>query len=145
VDVAEQVFNGMVDPFTGEPIMVEPRHLIVTKQLEQTARRIISATEIRVIQSSAITEALQANPYSNKFDLVTSRQLAAQMATDTSWFLGDITKAFRYRVAEPINMQQAPAGNEAEFNRRIVSQFRVNERGAFYTVDPRFMVKSTVA
>jgi hypothetical protein len=67
------------------------------------------------------------------------------MTTDTSWFLGDITKAFRYRVAEPINMQQAPAGNEVEFNRRIVSQFRVNERGAFYTVDPRFMVKSTVA
>lgn len=148
INAAEQVFNGLVDPFTGEPIVIDAKHLIVTKQLEQTARRIISATEITLHASGyATTGDLSAtrwnNPYLNKFELVTSRLLAARMATDTSWFIGDVSKLARYRVAERLNVQQAPANSDMEFERRIVQRFRVNERGAFYTVEPRAVVKNT--
>lgn len=145
LDAAEQVFNGLVHPYTGEPIVVEAKHLIVTKQLEQTANRILSATELRVATpgyatSNNPTQTNVANPYRNKYQVVTSRLLAARLATDTSWFIGDVSKAFRYRVAEKMNVQTAPSGNEADFNRRIVQQYRVNENGAYYTRQPRAMV-----
>lgn len=148
LDAAEQVFNGLVDPFTGEPIVVEPRHLVVTKQLEKTALRILNATEIRVATPGYATtgnptQTNVANPYAGKFEVVSSRLLAARMATDTSWFLGDVTKLAKYRVAEPLSVVQAPSGNMEEFTRRIVSQHRVNERGAYYTREPRAVVKST--
>lgn len=145
---AEQVFNGLVDPFTGEPIVVEPRHLIVTKQLEKTALRILNATEIRVATpgyavSGSPTQTLVANPYAGKFEVVSSRLLASRLATDTDWFFGDVSKLARYRVAEPMQVVSAPTGNMDEFNRRIVQQYRVNERGAYYVREPRAAVKST--
>jgi hypothetical protein len=148
LDTAEQVFNGITDPYTGEPVMIEPKHLVITKQLEQTAMRILNATEIRVATpgwatTGNPTETLLQNPYRTKYMPVTSRLLAARLATDTTWFLGDISKAFRYRVAEPMNVAQAGANSEDEFKRRIVQQFRVNERGAYYTVNPRYMVTCT--
>ena len=51
----------------------------------------------------------------------------------------------RYRVAEKMNVQQAPANSEDEFKRRIVQQYRVNERGAYVVVQPRAAVQNTVA
>jgi hypothetical protein len=148
IDAAEQVFNGLVDPYTGEPIMVDPKHIVVTKQNEQTARRIVSATEIRVATPGYATSANptltnMANPYLNKYTVVTSRLLAAQMTTDTDWFLADVTKVAKYMQAEKPQVVQAQANNEMEFHRRIVNQFRFNERGAYVVVNPRFSVKST--
>jgi hypothetical protein len=148
IDAAEQVFNGITHPYTGEPVMIEPKHLIAVKALERTASRILSATEIRVATpgyavSANPTQTVVANPYLNKYTWVTSRLLASRLATDTTWFIGDISKAFRYRVAEKANVVTAPAGNEADFHRRIVQQYRVNEHGAYYTVNPRYMVTCT--
>jgi hypothetical protein len=148
LDAAEQLFNGLTNPFTGTPIMIEPRHLVVTKQLEQTARRVVSATEIRVTTpgyavSANPNQAVMANPYLNKYEVVTSRLLAARMATDTSWFLGDVTKLAKRMVAEPLNVVQAPPNSNMEFERRIVSRFRANKRYAHVTVQPRSVVKNT--
>jgi hypothetical protein len=148
VNDAEQLFNGLVDPFTGEPIAIDPTHLIVTKQLEKTALRILNATEIRVATPGYATtgnptQTNVANPYAGKFQVVSTKLLASRMATDTSWFYGDVSALARYRVAEPMSVVQAPSGNMEEFSRRIVSQYRVNERGAYYTREPRAMVKST--
>ena len=149
INIAEQVFNGLVDPFTGEPIVVDPKHLVVTKQNEYTALRILNATEIRVATpgyatSGNPTETLASNPV-RKYQLVTSRLLAARMATDTTWYTGDVGKAFRYMVAEKMQVVQAPPNNIHEFERRIVQQYRVNERGAYTTLEPRAVVKCTVA
>ncbi len=148
IDGVEQGFNNMLDPFTGEPIVIDAVHLIAVKALELTARRILSSTEIVThIGGYATTgnlgEFRQPNPYNGKYSLVTSRRLAVRLGTDTSWFMGDVTKYARYMVAEPINVVQAPSNNQDEFHRRIVAQFRVNERGQHVVVEPRAMVKST--
>lgn len=148
IDTAEQLFNGLVDPFTGEPIVAEARHLVVAKGLEKTAMRIASATELRVTTpgyavSANPNQTVVANPYAGKFEIVSSRLLGARLATDTDWFLGDITKLAKYRVAEKMNVLPAPSGNHDEFHRRVVQQYRVNERGAYYVREPRVMVKST--
>lgn len=150
LNTAEQVFNGLTNPYTGTPIMIEPKHLVVTKQNEQTARRIVSATEIRVITpgyatSGAPTQTNMANPYNNKYTVVTSRLLAARTVTDTDWFLGDITQLAKRMVAEPMQVVQAPTNSKDDFERRIVSQYRANKRYAHAVVQPRAVVKATVA
>jgi len=150
LDAMEQLFNAMLNPYTGEPILVGAQHLTVCKELEQTARRIISATEIRVATpgyattgNPTLTNA--ANPYNNKYTVVTSRYLAFRMATDTSYFLSDWSKYAKYMLAERMNVVQAPSNNHDEFHRRIVQQYRVNERGQYVVVEPRASVKATVA
>lgn len=147
LNTAEQVFNGLLNPYTGTPIMVEPKHLVVTKQNEQTARRIVHATEIRVntpgfATSGNPTQTTMQNPYANKYQVVTSRLLAARTATDTDWFLGDLTKLAVRMVAEPLNVVQAPTGTKDEFERRIVSQHRANKRYAHVVRQPRAMEKN---
>lgn len=148
VDAAEQVFNAITDPYTGEPVPYDPKHLVVTKQNEQTALRIVNATEIRVTTPGYATtgnpnQALQGNPYKSKYGVVSSRLLATKMATDTSWFLGDYSKYAKYMVAEKMNVAQAPSNTQDEFERRIVAKYRVNERGEYVVVQPRAAVKST--
>lgn len=148
IDNADQLFNQMVDPYTGEPIMIDPKHLVVTKSLEKVAMRIRNATEVTVTTPGYATSGnpsrtTAANPVGGKFDVVTSRLLASRLATDTTWFYGDISKAFAYMQAEPLSVVQAPTNNKDEFERRIVAQYRANERGAYVTINPRYMVTCT--
>lgn len=150
INSAEVVFNAITDPYTGAPTLWEPKHLIVTKQLEQTARRVISATEIRVASPGYATtgnptQTIAANPFHNKYELVTSRLLAQRLAVDTDWFLADVSKMAKCMVAQKMQTMQAPSGAPEEFHRQIVAQFRVNERCEYVVTQPRAAVKSTVS
>jgi hypothetical protein len=148
LDVAKQVFNGLTDPYTGEPLNVSPRHLVAAMGLEQTALRILSATEIRVATpgyatSANPTQTIRSNPYANMLTLLNSRLLGARLATDTDWFVGDLTAYARYFWAEKMDVTQAAADHPDNFHRRIVAQYRVNERGEYSVINPRAMVKNT--
>jgi hypothetical protein len=137
----------MLDPETGEPILLNPSHLICTRQLLYTARRVINATEITVATPGYATtgnptETKTGNPITN-YTIVSTNQLAARMNTDTSWYLGDPRRAFRYMQNWPLTVVQAPANNEAEFTQDVVMRFKASERGAFATIEPRAMVKCT--
>lgn len=150
IDNANQTFNALTDPYTGEPLNVMPKHIVATMGLQQSALRILSATEIRVTTpgyatSGNPTQTVRDNPYRNYLQLVTSRLLAARLATDTDWFVGDITAYARYFWAEKMETLQAPPDHPDNFHRRIVQQYRVNERGEYCVVQPRAMQKSTVA
>ena len=147
IDAAEQLFSQMLDPETGEPILLNPSHLICTRQLLYTARRVINATEITVATPGYATtgnptETKTGNPITN-YTIVSTNQLAARMNTDTSWYLGDPRRAFRYMQNWPLTVVQAPANNEAEFTQDVVMRFKASERGAFATIEPRAMVKCT--
>jgi hypothetical protein len=148
LDNVEQVRNGITDPYTGEPVEWELTDLIVTKQNEKTAERILRATEIRVATPGYATSANPtltnvANPYTNKYQLVSSLWLATRMATDTDWFVGNVAKAVACMMAQKMEVRQAAAGNPDELKRRIVSQFYVNEMSEFVVVQPRLLLKST--
>ena len=150
INAAEQTLNQVVNPYTGTPILVEPTHLVVTKQLEQTARRIVNATEINVVTpgfatSGAPTKTAQANPYRDKYEILTSRLLAQRMAVKTSWFLVNPAEAFLRKVAEPLNAVREPSNSKDDFERRIVGRFRANKRYAHVTREPRVAHKSTAA
>lgn len=150
LNAAEQTMNGIVNPYTGTPILVEPSDLIVTKQNEQTATRIISASEIRVATpgfatSGNPTQTTQKNPYLNKYTVRTSRLLAQRMATKTDWFIGSIADALLRKVAEPLNAVREPSNSKDDFERRVVARFRANKRYAHVVREPRLLHKSTVA
>jgi hypothetical protein len=147
LDVAHQVFNGITDPNTGEPVMVEPTALIVTKENEETARRILNATEIVVHSggyavSGNLTETRAPNPFPNKYRILTSNLLATRTTDDQHWWLGAPEKYARYMENWPITVTQAPAGNSDDFNRDIVAKYKCSERGQYAVIEPRVMVEN---
>lgn len=150
INAAEQTLNQVVNPYTGTPILVEPTHLVVTKQLEQTARRIVNATEIDVVTpgyatSGTPTKTRQNNPMKDKYEVLTSRLLAQRMAVKTSWFLANPKEGLLRKVAEPLNAVREPSNSKDDFERRVVGRFRANKRYAHVTREPRVLHKSTVA
>lgn len=147
IDAAEQTLASIVDPNTGEPILMVPKHLIVTRQLLASARRVVNATEITVVTpgyatSANPTETKTTNPVGN-YQIISSQMLAGRLATDTDWFLGDVSRAFAYMENWPMTVVQAPANSEQEFTRDIVMRFKASERGEYTTMDPRYMGKCT--
>lgn len=148
IDNAEQLLNSIVDPNTGEPIVVTATTLICAKSLQYTAERVVNATEITVTTpgyatSGSPTETKLRNPMAGKYTVVTSRWIAPRLATDTDWFYGDLKAAFRYMENWPLTTVQAPSNSELEFMQDIIMRWKASERGAYSTRDPRKMVRNT--
>jgi hypothetical protein len=147
LDVVNQLFNAITDPNTGEPVMVEADTIIVTKENEETARRILNATEI-VVHSGGyavtgnLTETRAPNPMANKYKIATSNLLATRTTDDQHWWMGTPSKYARYMENWPITVTQAPAGNADDFNRDIVAKYKCSERGQYAVIEPRVMVES---
>jgi hypothetical protein len=153
VDALEQLFANLVDPNTGEPIILKGLQLIVTPQLYNTAKYILQATQIalqaggfatngNLFQTQAPNPVGSNSPFSGPYELVTSRRLPGRLATDTDWFLGDIAGAFAYMENFPLTVVTSPPNSEDEFKRDIVVQYKASERGAYTVVQPRKICKS---
>lgn len=145
IDNAWKKLAAIVDPFTGEPIMVTPTTVIVTPDNFHTARYVTSATEVRrqtnLAAGNANTETLSPSPIEN-YRILTSRLLKARAATDTDWWFGCPEKAFAYFSAWDMVTEEAPANSREAFYRDITFQFKVSEMGAMATLEPRFMHES---
>lgn len=146
IDAIEQLYNAITDPSTGEPVAIEPTHLIVTKEYEMVARRILSATQIVThvggyATTGNLSETQWPNPYQAKYQLVSTRLLASRAADDDDWYLGNPTKAFVYMENWPIAVIRQDEGHDM-FHRDIVTQFRASERGQYYVLEPRAMAKA---
>ena len=129
----------MTDPNTGDPINVMPNTLIVPTALLHTARRIVSATELRH-GSDPVT--LSANTVGN-YNILSSPFVKQRTSSATTWFIGNPMQAFAYMENWPITTIEAPSNSHDEFHFDIVRQWRVSERGAAAVLEPRYMVKST--
>lgn len=156
INAAEQLLANMVDPNTGEPIVSTGANMIiVTPELAATAFYILNATSMTAAvggfnASATVFHSQSPTPigrtqFSSPYTVATSRYLPTRMATDTSWYLGNPSRAFAYMENWPITVTQAPPNSEAEFTQDIVTRYKVSERGATATIEPRLMVKATVA
>ena len=141
----------MADPNTGEPIMVQPDTVIVPTALSFTARRILSATEIRETTNSN-TVTISANPLGGDrpggangtaFELLSNQYVKARTGSNSTWFIGAPRDAFYYMENWPITTTEAPVNSEMEFTHDIVQRFKVSERGTPAVIEPRRMVKCT--
>lgn len=152
VDAAEQMFADILDPNTGEPVLVAPTTVLVMPAYRHAANRVFKATEISYQASTSDTATTAANPLSNyrvvDSRLVYRRIIAGGTTEDiakTWWFLGDFRRAFGYMENWPITVTQSPANSEADFNQDIVVRFKASERGAAAVLNPRYVVQCTGA
>ncbi len=150
VDLAEQLFADMLDPNTGEPVLISSNTVLVMPAYRHAAHRVFNAAEIVYTGSGAATATTAANPLGNyrvvESRLAYRRVLASGVAAADAkkwWFLGDFKKAFAYMENWPLTVTQSPLGSEADFNSDIVVRFKASERGAAAVLNPRFVVKST--
>lgn len=148
LEAAELLFDALTDPVTAEPVVFTPKHLVCATTNKQTALRIRNATEINVVTpgfatSGNPTETKVGNPYGNKFEVLTSPYVANRLATDTSWFYGDIQAAFEFVEAWPEEVKQLASGTQLEFDADIVQQYRFSHFADYSTKEPRAMTAST--
>ncbi|QDU54323.1 phage major capsid protein [Aeoliella mucimassa] len=150
VDAAEQLLADILDPNTGEPVLVSGTTVLVMPAYRHAAHRVFNAAEIQYAGSGSDTSTVAANPLGNytvaESRLAYRRVVATgESAADAKkwWFLGDFRKAFAYMENWPITVTQAPRGSEAEFTQDIVMRFKASERGAAAVIDPRYVVKCT--
>lgn len=151
VDAAEQVMASIRDPWTGEPTMIQPKDLVVTRSKLYTARRVVTATEIEVMTpgfatSGNPTRTVTPNPIQS-YRIISSQLLQARMALaaepSSDWFIGDVARGINYMENFPLTVVQAPSNSEAEFQRDIVMQWKASERGAAAVVEPRVLVRNS--
>jgi hypothetical protein len=150
VDAAEQLFADILDPATGEPVLVRGTTVLVMPAYRHAAHRVFNAAEISYATSGAPTTTLAANPLGNyrvqESRLAYRRIVASGVAAEDAkkwWFVGDFRKAFAYMENWPITVAQAPTGSEADFNNDVVLRFKASERGAAAVINPRYVVKCT--
>ena len=152
IDAVEQLLANMVDPNTGEPIMVMADTLICNPQLRARADQILNATQLlRATGGYPVTgnvnqtftpNTVGNSLYSPRYKIVSSRMLPTRTATDTNWFLGNPAKALVYMENFPLRVDQAPPNSELEFSNDIVARYKASERGAYFVQEPRYMAKS---
>ncbi|MEN1679476.1 MAG: hypothetical protein AAGJ46_07765 [Planctomycetota bacterium] len=150
VDAAEQLLADILDPATGEPVLLRGTNVLVMPAYRHAAHRVFNAAEIHYTASGAATATVAANPLGNyRVDesRLAYRRVVASGVTSADakkwWFLGDFKRAFAYMENWPITVTQAPLGSEADFTSDIVLRFKASERGAAAVLNPRYVVKCT--
>lgn len=155
VDSSEQLFAEMLDPHTGEPILIDARTVLVTPAYQHAAARIFNATDVQTVDNRAAAQTVRtsyANPltgYSFAASRLLYRRIVASGVSEVHarqwWFHGDFSRAFAYMENWPITVTQAPQNSEAEFNQDVVARYKASERGAAAVLNPRYVVKNFVA
>lgn len=142
--------RAILDPYTGEPINIRPKHLVVTPQNAFTAWRILHTLDVRThaggyAQTGNLIDTNAPSPvkaFLGDLQLVTSQQLANRAATDSDWWLGDLAKVVQYASLWEILPEEAPKWTPLAFNRDIVVQHKISEMGRAWVRDPRWVVES---
>jgi len=152
VDAAEQLFADVLDPNTGEPVLIRATTVLVMPAYRHAAHRVFTAAEIHYAADGAATTTVSASPLANyrvaESRLAYRRLIASGIAAADAkkhWFIGDFRRAFAYMENWPITVTQSPPGSEAEFNQDVVVRFKASERGAAAVINPRYVVRSTGA
>ncbi len=155
IDAAEQLLADMLDPATGEPVLLRGTTVLVMPAYRHAAHRVFHSTGVNYVSPDGATTTLGPNPLGPVFQetytvqesrLAYRRVVASGVAAADAkkwWFLGDFKRAFAYMENWPITVTQAPAGSEADFNSDIVLRFKASERGAAAVLNPRYVVKCT--
>lgn len=149
VDESDQLFNNMVDPNSGEEILISGSQYLFSHAKRSTVQRIFGASEIRETSGSVVT--VSPNPISGaenvsfsrllKNRIVTAHSVTATQANDW-WFHGEFSRAFSYRENWPLTTVQAPRNSTAEFERDIVAEYKASEKGVGAVIDPRYIVRN---
>lgn len=152
VDNVEQLFVNILDPNTGEPVLIMASKVMVCPARRHAAGRVFNATELRTgpTDEATGTQTAWANPLAGSYQVDSSRLLyrrliaSGESASDAAgtWFVGDFAKALAYMENWPITVVQSPNNSEADFNQDIVLRWKASERGVAAMMNPRYLVRS---
>lgn len=144
INTVEQLFVNMSDPNTGEAIAVEPDTLLVPKGLENTAKRIRNAMEVRATSASAVNTTLTGgNSIDRNLNIVSGPYVDRRVGNSTTWFYGKPKEAFGYIQNWPLQTVMAPENSELDFTSDIVTRVKATERGTPVVMEKRKMAKAT--
>jgi hypothetical protein len=153
VEQALLLFSALKDPDTNLPILIRPDTLVVMPAKLFTAKRIVSATEIRTtVPGYATSGTPQQFISGNVIDnyAILSSPLLYQILQDSGisatnaadhWYVGQRKKGFWYMENWPLTTVTAPANSIKEFEQDIVLRVKASERGVPWVADPRFNAK----
>jgi hypothetical protein len=154
IDACLQAFDAITDPFTGEPIVIEPNAILCARSLAKTVEYVLNATQIEqnpnlaaantnlIMYYQTPPEIKRLRPLTNAY--VGSRMTAGSVNT-TSYVIGDFLRAFAYMENWPITVTQQNESSDANFERDIVARFKASERGICTAMNPRYVVMGTGA
>ena len=146
IEAAMLLFDALTDPNTGEPIMIGSQvTIVVPKALEVTAARILAAIEYRQVSNTNNTT-IGGNPLQylrRNFSLESSPYVKQRTSSDSSWFVGNFPKGFKYMENWGPTSVEAPTNSYEEFHNDIVAQYKISERGVPAVIEPRYAVKCT--
>ncbi len=140
IESARQQFTGFTDE-NGDPISIRPKILLVPFALETTARRILNSIEIEEqtgVDGSRTTRS--PNPFKDSYQVLSS--VFMDGVSTTSWFLGDFKRQFGWQDVIPLQVLRRKSGNDDEFKRDVVAQFKVRFFGGVFAKDVVY-VKNT--
>jgi len=155
MNTAWQLLMAQTDPFTGEPIYFQPRHLIVGPSLAFTVPRVLQATITTAVGGYPTSGNANASTFDNPVNSIvgpvtpvgTGSMLYEGINTTasaaTTWYLGDLSRAFGYLEAWTPTVVNFGAGTGEDFDRDIVLQFKVSEMGTYFTKEPRAIIRCT--
>ncbi len=146
IETQELLFDAMVDPNTGEPIILPPDTIVVPSALKKTAFRILEATGIAQVDNQPNASTIRAfspnpKPFYKGADykVLSSPYVKTRSSSTSRWWLGRPKKAFAFMSAWEIEGLQAPSNSEAEFVRDIMMRYKVSYRGVPAVLEPRNM------
>ncbi len=152
IENSDVLQSRIVDPNTGEAIMLESNALVVTKAKEITAKHILGATraEMRTNSGNNIRDGF--NPVADMASsLRVSRLMENRIVSQLSqtradaakyWFMGDFENAFSYEEVFALDVTQAPVNSVDAYERDIISSYKASERGVPAVLDPRRVVRN---
>ncbi len=147
--------KAQTDPFTGEPIYFPPKHLVVGPSLAFSVPKVLAATIYTATGGYPTSGNPSTSEYVNPINTVIgavqpvgvnsmiyeNQNTTASAAT--TWYLGDLTRAFGYLEAWAPQVDSLGMGTQVDFDADIVMQFKVSEMGTYYTKEPRCIVRCT--
>lgn len=147
IETADLLFDGILDPTTGEPITVNGEiTVIVPRALYKTAEVIFGASMVRFHDGASSTYATYApNPVGGgrPYKVITNPYVKLRTSSATTWFYGQPKKSFVYREAWSMQSLQLGDTTQIAFDRDVVQQFRFDESGDAGVIEPRYMTKNT--
>ena len=137
LDEAGALLGAFTDE-NGLPMVVNPKIMLTGMALRSTANKTCYSGQSVVSDSPAGSK----NIYTGT-DVKTSNYIDT-LVSATAWYYGDFKKQFVYTDVFPLQVLQAKAGNEKEFENDIVIRFKARFMGGAGAITNRYVVQANV-
>jgi hypothetical protein len=136
LDTAMALFGAMTDEY-GLPMLINPKILFVPLALKGAGYKICySGQSVKASNPAGVK-----NIYSDMGVTCLSSSFIDQLVSTTAWYFGDFKRQFVYTEVFPLQVLQAKAGNDQEFERDIIFRFKARYMGGCGAVSNRYVVK----